>query len=637
MPQNSRQRSNQRSNQRLNHSGQRQPRSATHGVSQNHHARLKALKIVTLAALGIITVRLFFIQIVEHSHWVAKADEAHTILETIPAERGKIYMMDGNDPVAVVMNQTTYSIIIDPQTTDKSELTQALDKYAKDYVTANLDEVYATEGLRYYIVARNVPHSIATKIAAEDLAAVWFQKGNSRVYMEGELASGLLGFVNADGLGQYGVEGSLNHLLKGKDGSLKTVSDVNNVALSIGNDNVKIPAEDGANVVLSIDRGLEQGVEKIAADAISNTAADRASVLVMDARTNQVLAMANLPNYDPADYGNVTDASAYLNYTTEDPYEPASICKSFAFSAAINEGLMTGDTTYFNQGYEIVDGWTINNATKSSNLYGTINLRTAFYWSLNTGSIYALKLLGGDTASINQQGREKLYDYYSNKFRLGHATGIELIEAEGYIEDPNEGWGRDSTYANMTFGQNLSITMIQTATAFSAVVNGGYYRTPSVIKGILNDNGEIVPLASTSSTGDTAGGTSAERGRDVGETAPSGPVEQKILSDSTSAEMRSLLINNRGYKAAQGIDQAGYDIGGKSGTAQVIVDGSYDDTMSNLVGSYIGFIAPAGEMPEYIIMTRMWGSGQRIDSTIAMDLFDTLQKYVINYMKIQPK
>ncbi len=576
--------------------------------------RLKILRNVVFVALGIILVRLFFIQIIEHGFWVAKADEEHTLLETIVAKRGEIYMMDGNDPAAVVLNQTTYQIIIDPSVTEKDKIKTALETYAKDYITADLEEIYNTEGLRYSIVAKNVPRESATKIADEEISAVWFQKNNQRVYPEGELASGLLGFVNADGIGQYGVEGSLNTLLTGKDGLLKATADVNKVALSIGDENVRIPAEDGKNLVLSVDRNLERGIEEITASALESTAATNAAVLVMNPQTGEVLTMANLPNYDPGDYGNVEDASAYSNYVTEVPYEPASICKSFAFSAAINEGVMTPDTTYYNQGYEIVDGWKIENAEKRSSLNGTIDMRTALYWSLNSGSIYALKLLGGNSSAINQQGREKLYDYYYNKFRLGQATGIELIESEGYIPDPNEGWGRDSVYANMTFGQNLSLTMIQTATAFSAVVNGGYYRTPTIIKGELKD-GEIVPLENVSVEGKT---------------------EEKILTDETSATMRGMLTNNRRSKVNQGIDRAGYDIGGKSGTAQVIVDGAYDASMSELVGSYIGFIAPKGELPNHIIMIKMWGKGKKIESTIPMKLFDSLSNYLIDYYKIKP-
>ena len=230
--------------------------------------RIKILKNVVLIALGIILLRLFFIQIIEHNAWVAKADEAHTLLETIVAKRGEIYMMDEGEPVAVALNQTTYQIIIDPAVTEKEGIKRALETYAKDYIAVNIDDIYNTEGLRYSIVAKNVPREAADKIAAENLGAIWFKKNNQRVYPEGDLASGLLGFVNADGLGQYGVEGSLNDALSGKDGLLKATADVNKVALSIGKDNVKIPAEDGKNVVLSVDRGLQKGVEEIAVDVL---------------------------------------------------------------------------------------------------------------------------------------------------------------------------------------------------------------------------------------------------------------------------------------------------------------------------------------------------------------------------------
>ena len=562
-------------------------------------------------------MRLFVIQIIEHGSWVAKADEEHTLLETISARRGEIYMMNGDEPVAVVLNQTAYEIIIDPTVTKKETIEYVINTYVKDYSKANLDEIYSTEGLRYSIVAKNVPRDIAEKIAHDEkVSAVWLKKINQRVYPEGELASGLLGFVNDEGVGQYGVEGSLNDELNGEDGLLKTTVDVNQVALSVDNDSIEIPAKDGANVVLSVDRGLEEGIEEISKNTIASSAATNASVLVMKPGTGEIVAMANLPNYDPNNYSEVVDASAYKNYAVDDPYEPASICKSFTFSAAINEGKMTGDTTYFNNHYDTIDGWKIENAEQRSTLYGPISMRTALYWSLNTGSIQALRLLGDNPSEITQEGRERLYDYYYNKFRLGQVTGIELIEQTGFIPDPNEGWGRDSTYANMTFGQNLAITMVQTAAAWSAVVNGGTYHTPTIVKGTYVD-GEL-------KTGKESGVAVAE------------DVNDQILTPETSAAMREMLKNNRSYRAQLGIDPAGYDLGGKSGTAQVVINGAYDDSFSQLVGSYIGYIAPSGEMPEYVIMVRMWGAGQSIGSGDAQALFESLSKYLISYYKIQP-
>ena len=577
--------------------------------------RIRILKYITLAAFAIIAVRLFFIQIIEHDFWVAKANEQHTMLETITAKRGEVYMMDGANPSPVVLNQTVYQVIIDPAVTPKEDIKNALEKHAKDYITADLDEVYSNEGLRYYIVAKNVPYTNADEIAKEGIDNVWLKEGNRRVYPEGEMGSTILGFVNSDGLGQYGVEGSLNQILTGKDGLLKSISDVNNVALSIGKDNIKIPAEDGKNIVLSVDRGLEKGVEDVLAGAINSTAATNAAALVMNPNTGEVLAMTALPGYNPGDYGNVKDASVYVNQVTEVPYEPASIFKNFVFSAAINEGKMTPDTTYFNTPSINIDNNEIWNAEQRAKLNNqTLTMRDALYWSLNVGSIQALKFLGDNPNEITPVGRERLYHYYNDKFRFSHATGIELMEAEGFIWDPHaETYGLNAAYANMTFGQNLSATMIQTATAFSAVVNGGVWRTPSIVKGTLEDNGTIKPLENREK------------------------VEDQILTPETSTTMRGLLVNNRSYKARAGIDKPGYDVGGKSGTAQVIVDGAYDESMSNLVGSYIGFVAPSAKMPECVIMVKMWGEGKALSGGEAQNLFDTLSNYVIDYLKIKPE
>ena len=568
--------------------------------------RIKILKYVALALFAVILVRLFFIQIIDHGSYLAKAEQKHTLKTKIAARRGEIYMMDKGEPVAVVLNQTVYQATIDPTVTKKEDAEKVIETYAKEYASADLDKIYATENLRYAVIAKNMPRGVAEEIANSGIPAIWLKKTNQRVYPEGELASGLLGFVNSEGKGQYGIEGSLDSLLAGKEGELKTVKDAYNVALSIGDDNIKIPAEDGKNVILSIDRGLEKGIEELALEAINNTVATNASVLVMDSNTSKVVAMANLPNYNPDKYAEVSSADKYLNYTLEVPYEPASVCKTFVYSAALEENVMSPATTYFNQHVEYVDGWPINNASKNDFLYGTIDMKKAFNWSLNTGSIYALKLLGNNPNQITQQGREKLFDYYYNKFRLGQFTGIEIHEADGLVQSPNDGWGRDSTYANMTFGQNLSITMLQTATAFSAVVNGGVWRTPSIIEGTY-ENGELVKSENPDK------------------------IEDQILSAETSATMRELLISNRSTT------RPGYAIGGKTGTGQVIKNGGYDDTYSELVGTYLGFVGTGGELPKYVIMVKMWGEGRAVGSGEAADLFNKTYNYLIDYYKIKPK
>lgn len=577
--------------------------------------RLRILKICLWVAVGVIAVRLFQVQILQHGEWVAKAEAQHTLENVIHAKRGEIYMMDDGEPTAVVMNETVYTIIVDPMLTNEEKAKEVVEKYAKEYITADWKDVFANKTLRYYIVAKNVPRTNAKEIEKELVAGMWFQSNNKRVYAEGEMASELLGFVNADGIGQYGVEGSLNKSLSGTDGLLKTVADVNNVALSIGDDNIRVPAVDGENVVLTVDRNIQIKVEQVMAEKLKNSTATNGSVLVMDPRNGKILAMANLPNYNPADYGNVKNADAYKNYVLE-AYEPASVFKVFAFATAIDNGVMTPETTYVNTGTTTIDGFTIQNSDPNFRR-GTITMQTALTYSLNTGSIQALRLLGGSSTEITKEGREKLFDYYYNHFGLGKFTGVELMESDGLISDPNEGWARDLTYANMTFGQGLNVTMLQVAAAFSSIVNGGDFYTPTIVAGKMVD-GEFVK-------------------------AEQKPAERKTVSSETSATMRQMLYEIRSSRRTRGIDRWGYYVGGKTGTGQVIIqreDGTwgYSDSLEEVVATYLGFGGANGDLPEYVIMVKMWGEGRYVDTqTECLPVFDSISNYLQDYLKIKPK
>lgn len=575
--------------------------------------RIKFLKYAIFTMLGIIVVRLFFIQIIEHNDWVSRAAEQQTLLETIEAKRGDIYMMEDGEPVKVVMNQTVYSVVIDPQITNKDDLKELLNQYAKDYITVDIDKVYEIEGLRYSVVAKNLTRDIALKLNESGVAGIWLKESSKRVYPEGEMAAQLLGFVNVDGEGQYGVEGALNERLAGTDGLIKTISDVNDVALSIGADNVKIAAQDGENLVLTINRGLQKRTEEILAKSIKNTIATNAAAVIIDPNTGEVLTMANVPTYDPAKYESVADWTSYVNYVTDIPYEPASVCKTFVFAAALNEGAMTPDSVYYNTGSTVIDTATIHNATLTSNVYGNISMRTALNYSLNTGSIQALKWLGGDANNINEKGRQKLYEYYG-RFGLGEKTGIEISEAEGVVHEPDYGWTPDLTYAEMTFGQATSLTMIQLASAYSTVVNGGYRITPTVVKGTI-ENGELKPAPFNSDEN-----------------------VKQVISNSVSSTLRQMLIDTRTVYLKR--DSSAYALGGKTGTGQVYLEstGAYSAPDGETTATYAGFGGTPGELPKYVIIVKMWGEGQHVDgSTDAKKVFDEISDATIDYLKIKPK
>lgn len=573
--------------------------------------RNKVMRLGLLAAMSIIVVRLFFIQIIQHDKWAEKAAAQQTLQNVLPAKRGEIYMMDGNEPVAVVMNATVYTVIVDPMLANRESVEEKLGSLIKDKQIAKWDDVFANRTRRYYIVAKNVERKAAEQIADLDLTGVWLQSNTKRVYPEGELASNLLGFVNAEGIGQYGIEGALNDELTGEDGLLKTIKDINNVALSIGDDNVKIAAKDGENVVLTIDRTMQHNIEKILEKKSQEIGFKNLEAIVMDPNNGEVLAMANYPGYDPANFGNVESAAAYINHVVEDPFEPASVCKTFAFAAATDLGVMTPDKTFTNFGEITIDGWPIRNAEQGANLLGTQTMQTAFNYSLNTGSTQALRWMGGSETEITQTAREKLYEYYFNRFGLGHYTGIELYESPGYLVEPNaDMYGLASTYANMTFGQNMQATMVQVAAAISSVVNGGKYYIPTIVAGKMV-NGEFI----------------ANEERE--------PVRQTI-SAQTSASMREMLYNTRKMWRSNGTDPVGYYVGGKTGTAQVIKDGAY--SMDETQATYVGVGGKEGELPSYVIMVRVWEEGKLAGGQEhALPVFNDLKNYVQNYLRIQPK
>lgn len=569
------------------------------------------MRLGLLAAMGVIVVRLFFIQIVQHDEWVEKAAAQQTLSNVLPAKRGEIYMMDGSEPVAVVMNTTVYTVIVDPMLANDEMAEKELTEILGDKRTAEWSDVFADRTRRYYIVGKNVERKAAEKIAELDMTGVWLQSNTKRVYPEGELAAGVLGFVNADGVGQYGIEGAMNEELSGTDGLMKTVKDINNVALSIGDDNIKIPAQNGENIVLTIDKTLQYNVEKILEKKSGELGFKNMSAVVMDPNTGKVLAMANYPSYDPGNYGNVESAAAYVNHVVEDPFEPASVCKTFTFAAATELGVMTADKTFTNYGEVTIDGWPIRNAEQGANLLGTQTMQTAFNYSLNTGSTQALRWMGGSETEITDAAREKLYDYYYNHFGLGHYTGIELYESPGYLVEPHaDMYGLASLYANMTFGQNMQATMIQVASAISSVVNGGKYYTPTIVAGKMV-NGEFI----------------AEEKREAA---------RQTISEETSAAMRQMLYNTRSMWRINGTDPEGYYVGGKTGTAQVIKDGAY--SMDETQATYVGVGGTEGELPQYVIMVRVWEEGKLAGGQEhALPVFNELKNYVQNYLRVQPK
>ena len=575
--------------------------------------RTDLIRVLLALCFILIVARMYDLQIISHQKYVDLAMSQQTMQNTIFAKRGEIYMMDGDNTTPVVMNEKVYTISVDPfllRSKGGQELKEdeaKIDQLVQGYAVNTWDKVFANEASRYAVIAKNVPYERAKQIKEAKITGVYAQGSTKRVYPEGDLAAQVLGFVNADGKGQYGIEGSLNKELTGVNGILKTVKDVNNIPLTIGKNNVRVPAQDGKNVVLSIDRNIQKKTEDAIRATIEKFHVTNASAVVMNPRNGQILAMAGTPTYNPAEYAKVTDARAFQTDVTMSAFNPASVCKTFALAAAVDSGVMTPETTYNNTDLVTIDGWPIQNAIKGHT--GNISMQEVLTYSLNTGSIQALRLLGGSETEITYQGKEKLYDYYYNRFGLGKYTGIELAESKGTVIPPTDIDGTNARYANMTFGQSLDLTMIQVATAFSAVVNGGDYYTPTLVAGEIK-NGEFVR------------DTLKER-------------DHQAIESSTSETMRKMLHTARlVFPNVKYYDEGVY-VGGKTGTAQVVKNGKY--TFDETIATYIGYGARSEtDYPEYVIMTKVWEDNRRLDGGMnAKPIFDEISQFMVNYLKMR--
>ena len=575
--------------------------------------RTDLIRVLLALCFILIVARMYDLQIASHQKYVDLAMSQQTMQNTIFAKRGEIYMMDGDNTTPVVMNEKVYTISVDPfllRSKGGQELKEdeaKIDQLVQGYAVNTWDKVFANEASRYAVIAKNVPYERAKQIKEAKITGVYAQGSTKRVYPEGDLAAQVLGFVNADGKGQYGIEGSLNKELTGVNGILKTVKDVNNIPLTIGKNNVRVPAQDGKNVVLSIDRNIQKKTEDAIKATIEKFHVTNASAVVMNPRNGQILAMAGTPTYNPAEYAKVTDARAFQTDVTMSAFNPASVCKTFALAAAVDSGVMTPETTYNNTDLVTIDGWPIQNAIKGHT--GIISMQEVLTYSLNTGSIQALRLLGGSETEITYQGKEKLYDYYYNRFGLGKYTGIELAESKGTVIPPTDIDGTNARYANMTFGQSLDLTMIQVATAFSAVVNGGDYYTPTLVAGEIK-NGEFV--------------------RDVLKER-----DHQAIESSTSETMRKMLHTARlVFPNVKYYDEGVY-VGGKTGTAQVVKNGKY--TFDETIATYIGYGARSEtDYPEYVIMTKVWEDNRRLDGGMnAKPIFDEISQFMVNYLKMR--
>ena len=522
----------------------------------------------------IFGIRLFYLQVLKHDLYEDKALSSQLKQYDIPADRGGIYAYDGSDIVPLVLNETRYRIVADPdlvKDADKTAiaLSSIINKPPEDI------QKQLSSKTRYEVLANKQTKDVKQKIDDLKLPGIFTnEKVPQRVYIQGSIAGQILGFVNDDGEGNYGIEQYFNKDLTGTPGRVKALTDKNNVPLLATSDNLLVDPVNGKDIVLTIDIALQRQVETILKDGLDKAISKSGSLIILDADTGAVKAMANYPSYDPSKFSEVEDPALFTNPAVSEPLEPGSIMKTLTTAAALDSGSVRPDQTYSDPSYFNIDDAKVTNIEEDGGA-ATRSVSDILQFSLNTGATWLLMQMGG--GQINEKGRQVWHDYMVNHYMFSKVTGIEQgYEAEGIVPDPLEGYGLNIRYANTAFGQGMTVTPIQMAAAVASVVNGGSYYKPTLYSGYLDQNRQL-------------------------QSAVTMPIKGDVVKQSTTENLRKFMDNviAKNNKTAL---RDGYEVGGKTGTAQIAnpAGGYYEDRYN---GTYVGYVG--GDKPKYVIMVRV--------------------------------
>lgn len=527
------------------------------------------LYALLLIAGTILVGRLFFLQIIKHDSYKEAAIAEQFKKFSIPAERGKVLILDGDTTLPIVLNESKYLVYADP-----AFIKDSLDTARKlqPVIGGSIDDLEKklTSKTRYVELVKKLEADKKKQLDELNLKGIVAKEIRVRSYPQAQLAAQVLGFVNDDGEGQYGIEGWLNDDLKGKSGLLKAVTDVHGVPLAGNSENIVQAPVAGTDVTLTIDATVQRIAEDAIKEGIDRTKATMASAIIMEINTGKIKGMANWPSYDPSRYSEASDVEIFKNKTITDFLEPGSIMKTLTISSAIDQGLINSQSTYFDSGKDEVDGVGISNVLSIS--VGEHSIYDIVRYSLNTGAVHLLKMMGG--GEVNKKARDTWHDYLYNHYRFGQKTGIEQLgETKGIIPDPNNGEGLNIQYANTSFGQGIAVSPIQMIAAQAALYNGGTYYKPTLIHSTKNKDGNEV--FNTPKV-----------------------LKENVISKSAGEQVVSLLeqyaIANR-----QPALRDGFRVGGKTGTAQ-IPDGNGGYVGDFYLGTYAGFIG--GKELEYAVL-----------------------------------
>ncbi|MGN0152097.1 MAG: peptidoglycan D,D-transpeptidase FtsI family protein [Wujia sp.] len=593
-------------------------------------AKMKKRLLIAVAAFiavfAVLAGRLVYINLKKGDEYEQRvlAQQGYTST-TIPYRRGDI--LDANGTV-LATSKKVYNLILEPKNIlEKDAYKEATIPALKKYFDITDEEMadFLENEESYYVVARKKLEYDKVKAFNEfcdseegsNIRGVYFEENYQRVYPNDELACHLLGFTVSGNVGMYGVEEQYNSELNGSNGrEYSYLNEDQSLTKTIE------PAVNGYNLITNIDANVQQVVQEKVDAFMNEYGAKNVSVLVMDPKDCSVMAMYNSHSYNPNDAYDLdytryqfdsdeefenfkltatddekVDAlyKVWRNFAISDVYEPGSTYKTFTIAGALQEGVVNQNNTFVCDGYEMKDIYTI----RCSHTHGTITLSQALEYSCNDALM-----------QIGEMEGAKIFDKYQVLFGFGQQTNIDIPGEPD--EDSlsmlvyHENTLNEVELATSSFGQGVTVSMIELGTAFCSAINGGYYYEPRVVKRIEDENGNVIENLDS-------------------------VLVRRTVSEDVSSQLRQSLkgVVEEGTGGSAAVD--GYSIGGKTGTAEKI-----PRNQGNYLLSFIGF-SPIDD-PQVVIyvvvdephdeeIQSMSGSAKHIFADVAAEIFPYLNIY----------
>ena len=538
-----------------------------------------------------VSARLVYLQVSQHDGLVNRArQQQQNALETI-AQRGDLLDRQQRELARSIQ---TVSLFVDPDGLQPGDLlctasglAKALGEKESDLLKELTDA--QNEKRRFIWMARRLDAEQAAPILSLNLPGLNSIQEPKRYYPNGSLAAHALGFVGLDGQGLGGVEQAYNAKINGEPGRLFLEKD----ATGKPYESFEIAAKQGETVVLTIDQAIQYQTERALQSAVERTHAKSGSVIVLDPRSGEILALANAPSFDPNNV-SASPADNRRNWALQNIYEPGSTFKIVAFSAAIEKKLAKPeDKIDCQMGAITVAGRVIHDHKR----FGTLTLAEALAKSSN---IAAIKL-------GLRVGNESMYDFMT-RFGFGSKTGIELPGETSGLLRKVANW-QPSSIGSIAMGQEVGVTPVQMAAAFGALANDGMRIAPHLVREIRNSSGQIVYTAN--------------------------PEQRRVVSAETAIALRGMLEGVTLNGTAKKAQLDGYSAAGKTGTAQKIDPKTRTYSRTKFIGSFVGF-APVNNPQVVVIVVIDEPTGAYHGGDVAAPVFREIAEQILPGMGVMP-